>query len=126
MNEEAKRAVRLEEAEEIARRLKNIPAGKLRVWLDFVQVWSGLSDKGKRSFMNVLQMAINTHRETDTGGDCPPLPRFPTKEQLFDVCRWEIDRGRNLPPGRVESFTTYRIVVLKQAKQILGDKEWER
>lgn len=28
MNEEAKRAVRLEEAEEIARRLKNIPTGK--------------------------------------------------------------------------------------------------
>ena len=28
MNEEAQRAVRLEEAEEIARRLKNIPTGK--------------------------------------------------------------------------------------------------
>lgn len=113
MNEEAKRAVRLEEAEDIARRLKNIPAGKLRVWMDFVQVWSGLSDKGKRSVMDVLQMAIDTHREPDTGCDCPPLPRFPTKEQILDVCDWEIHHEHDLPPGKIVSFHYYKIAVFK-------------
>lgn len=113
MNEEAKRAVRLEEAEDIARRLKNIPAGKLRVWLDFVQVWSGLSDKGKRSFMDVLQMAIDTHREPDTGGDCPPFPRFPTEQQLMDNLNWELKSEKALLRGKIVSFHYYKIAVFK-------------
>ena len=40
----------MEQAEAIARQLKDIPAARLRVWVDFMQAWSGLSDKGKWSF----------------------------------------------------------------------------
>lgn len=103
----------MEQAEEIARRLKGVPAARLRAFTDFMQAWSGLSAKNKRSFMDIVQMAIDTHREPDTGGDCPPLPRFPTKEQILDVCDWEIHHEHDLPPGKIVSFHYYKIAVFK-------------
>lgn len=113
MNEEAKRAVRLEEAEDIARRLKNIPAGKLKVWLDFMKTWSGLPVKDKKSFMNVLMTFTDTHDGPDTGSDCPHPSRFPTEQQLMDIFNWELKSEKALPRGKIVSFHYYKIAVFQ-------------
>lgn len=113
MSEDMRSTAGEEQALEIARCLRGIPAGKLKVWLDFMKTWSGLSAKDKRSFMNVLLTFINTHDGPDTGSDCPPPSRFPTEQQLMDIFNWELKSEKALPRGKIVSFHYYKIAVFK-------------
>ena len=97
----------MEQAEAIARQLKDIPAARLRVWVDFMQAWSGLSDKGKWSFMDVLQMVIDSPNGEKT--DCHErvtVPRFPTMQERRDITNRELDKEEILP-GVIVSFHWY-------------------
>lgn len=108
----------MEQAEAIARHLKDIPAARLRVFTDFMQAWSGLSAGGKRSFLNVLQMVADFHEQTEGEGNvCKPLPHFPTKQQVLDVCDWELDEEKKIP-GKIVSFHYYQVVIFKQKAKI--------
>lgn len=108
----------MEQAEALARHLKDIPAARLRAWMDFMHAWSGLSAGGKRSFLNVLQMVTDFHEKTEGEGNvCKPLPRFPTKQQVLDVCDWELDEAQKRPE-RIVSFHYYKIVIFKQKDKI--------
>lgn len=108
----------MKQAEEIARRLKGVPAARLRAFTDFMQVWSGLSAGGKRSFFNILKMIIDFHEKTEGEGNvCKPLPHFPTKQQVLDVCDWELDEAQKRPE-KIVSFHYYQIVIFKQKNKI--------
>lgn len=97
----------MEQAEAIARQLKDIPAARLRVWVDFMQAWSGLSDKGKWSFMDVLQMVIDSpNGEKTDRHERVTVPRFPTMQERRDITNGELDKEAILP-GVIVSFHWY-------------------
>lgn len=104
MSEDMRSAAGEEQALEIARCLKGIPAGKLKVWLDFMKTWSGLPAKDKKSFMNVMQMVVSFRELPEHETISPaPLPRFPTMQEKGDITNRELDEEEKLP-GVIVSF----------------------
>lgn len=107
MSEDMRSAAGEEQALEIASCLRDIPAGKLKVWLDFMKTWSGLSAKDKRSFMDILQMVADSQNGKKAGHHGRVIvPRFPTMQERRDITNEELDEEEMLP-GVIVSFHWY-------------------
>lgn len=97
----------MEQAEALARHLKDIPAARLRAFTDFIQAWSGLSAKDKRSSMDILQMVADSQNGEKAGHhERVIIPRFPTMQERRDITNGELDKEEILP-GVIVSFHWY-------------------